>query len=132
FIAMLNANGTLDTTFDLGTGPDERVGAMSVHSDGSLYLPGRLQTLNGLSAANLARVKFGPTLSAITGMEFSPRGESILSAAVFPGGVYKIQKSNDLKHWTEATTLTAEGFSRENVSVIPGNGPHEFLRFLNE
>lgn len=131
FIALLNADGTLDTTFDLGTGPDDRVGTMTLHGDGSLYLPGRLQSLNGVAAPNLARVKFGPTPSAITAITLTPHNESLLAVRIFPGGNYKVEKSDDLTHWSEAATFSPRGFSRNAAIALPVATPRQFLRLTN-
>ncbi len=130
FVTMLKADGTLDPTFDLGTGPDDRVGSMTIHGDGSLYVPGRLQSLDGLSAAYIARVHFGPTSAAITGIELTPHGQSLLRAQVLPGGFYKVQRSDDLINWSDAATLNAPGFSREASITLPALNSREFLRFL--
>jgi uncharacterized delta-60 repeat protein len=131
FIAMLNADGTLDNSFDLGSGPDDRVGTMTLHGDGSLYLPGRQQTLDGFPAAGLARVKFGPTPSAITAIRLTPHNESLLDVQIFPGGNYQVEQSQDLMHWTQATTFSPRGFSRAVGITLPTVPPRQFLRLTN-
>jgi hypothetical protein len=128
---LLNSDGSLDQGFDLGKGPNERVGALSIHADGSLYLPGRLQSLNGLSAAGLARVRFGYTGTAILDSGATPR-DFVLHTAVFPGGIYSIETSGDLLNWTEAQSFTAEGFAREMSILLPRGEPKAFLRLLNK
>jgi hypothetical protein len=49
-IARLNANGTLDTTFDPGTGPDADVQAIEITDSGSIIAGGDFTTWNGSSA----------------------------------------------------------------------------------
>jgi uncharacterized delta-60 repeat protein len=131
FIALLQPDGTLDNSFDLGSGPDDRVGAMTLHGDGSLYLPGRLQSFNSVSAPNLARIKFGPTPSAITAITLTPHNESLLAVQIFPGGNYKVEKSDDLAHWSDAATFSPHGFSRTGAVTLPVATPRQFLRLTN-
>ncbi len=128
FVAMLKADGSLDTSFDLGSGPDDRIGGMTIHADGALYVPGRLQAMNGIPAPWIARVKFGPIPTAITSIDLTPHAESVVRARVFPGGNYSVQRSDDLVHWTEAGTLTAKGFSLDASLSLPTLAPREFLR----
>jgi uncharacterized delta-60 repeat protein len=49
-IARLHANGTLDTTFDPGTGPDGDVWTIKITPDGSILAGGDFTTWNGSSA----------------------------------------------------------------------------------
>jgi hypothetical protein len=132
FIAMLNRDGTLDKSFDLGSGPDDRVGSMTLHGDGSLYLPGRLQKLDGVSAPNLVRVKFGSVPSAITGITLTPRNESLLQVQIFPGGNYRLEQSENLSQWSEALTFSPRGFSRTASVTLPIAPPRKFLRLSNQ
>jgi hypothetical protein len=128
FVAMLKSDGSLDTTFDPGSGPDDRIGAVTIHADGSLYVPGRLQAMNGVPAAWIARLKFGPVPTAITGIDLTPHRESLVRARVFPGGNYSVQRSDDLIHWSEAGTLSAKGFSLDATLSLPTLAAREFLR----
>jgi uncharacterized delta-60 repeat protein len=128
FIAMLKSDGSLDASFDPGSGPDDRIGAMTIHADGSLYVPGRMQAVNGVPAAWIARLKFGSVPTAITGIDLTPHRESLVRARVFPGGNYSVQRSDDLSHWSEAGTLSAKGFSLDATLSLPTLAPREFLR----
>lgn len=57
-IARLNANGSLDTTFNAGSGPDGSVSAMALQPDGYVVIGGRTFTsVNGVAVGNLARLK---------------------------------------------------------------------------
>jgi uncharacterized delta-60 repeat protein len=49
-IARLNADGTLDPTFDAGTGPNGDVHSLDVQADGSILAGGDFTTWNGTSA----------------------------------------------------------------------------------
>ncbi|MEN9573244.1 MAG: hypothetical protein RL514_1099 [Verrucomicrobiota bacterium] len=56
FIARLNANGTLDNTFDPGTGANGPVFSVAVQPDGKVLIGGDFTTVNGLAFTNLARL----------------------------------------------------------------------------
>jgi hypothetical protein len=131
FVAMLKADGSLDPEFDIGAGPDERPGAMSIHADGSLYVPGLLKQFNSLDAASLARVHLGGLPTAITAFELTPRSELKLQASVFPGGTYVIESSPNFTQWSSAGQIKAEGFAREQTTIITQLPGHRFLRLKN-
>jgi uncharacterized delta-60 repeat protein len=56
FIARLNSNGTLDNTFDPGTGANGPVFAVAVQPDGRILIGGDFTSVNGVALTNLARL----------------------------------------------------------------------------
>ncbi len=63
-IARLNADGTLDPTFDPGTGADDWVVTISIQSDGKIIIGGYFTTYNGTSRNCIARLNADGTLDA--------------------------------------------------------------------
>lgn len=66
-VARLNADGTLDTTFDPGTGPNRIAGSrigysMVIQPDGKILLGGQFTTWNGIARAGLVRLNSDGTL----------------------------------------------------------------------
>lgn len=55
-IARLNANGTLDTTFQPGLGANEAVYAIDVQTDGKIIIAGNFTSINGVSRNRIARL----------------------------------------------------------------------------
>src|SRR5688500_12877423 len=55
-IARLNADGSLDPTFDIGTGPDNSVRDMRVQPDGRILIAGEFLGFNGVSRVGVARL----------------------------------------------------------------------------
>jgi uncharacterized delta-60 repeat protein len=55
-IARLNANGTLDTTFQPGSGANEAVYAIDVQTDGKIIIAGNFTSVNGVSRNRIARL----------------------------------------------------------------------------
>ena len=63
-IARLNADGTLDATFDPGTGADDWVVTISIQSDGKIIIGGFFTTYNGTARNCIARLNADGTLDA--------------------------------------------------------------------
>jgi uncharacterized delta-60 repeat protein len=74
FVARLNANGFLDTTFDAGDVSSEPVRAMSLQSDGKVIIAGDYITVNG-NRTFIARLNTNGTVDAT----FQP------GATIYPG-----------------------------------------------
>ena len=61
-IARLNADGTLDGTFDLGTGASSYVLTINTQSDGDIIIGGNFTTYNGTTINRIARLNADGTL----------------------------------------------------------------------
>ncbi|MBW6474777.1 MAG: putative Ig domain-containing protein, partial [Anaerolineaceae bacterium] len=55
-VALLNSDGTLDTSFDPGIGPNQAVEALALQSDGKVVIGGWFTTLNNYAQNRLARL----------------------------------------------------------------------------
>jgi uncharacterized delta-60 repeat protein len=55
-MVQLNANGTVDTSFNIGTGFDDDVSAMEIQSDGKIILGGKFTSYNGIVANRIIRI----------------------------------------------------------------------------
>ena len=62
YIARLNADGTLDTTFDPGTGPNTGISELALQLDGKILATGGFSSVAGVNAANIARFLTNGTL----------------------------------------------------------------------
>jgi len=69
-IARLNADGTLDTTFTVGTGANLETFAIAVQTDGKIIIGGAFTTYNGASAVRLTRLNTDGSLDTT----FNPAG----------------------------------------------------------
>lgn len=65
-IARLNANGSVDTTFDPGTGADGEVAAVALQEDGSILAGGAFQSVNGTARKSIARLANDPATQSLT------------------------------------------------------------------
>ncbi len=61
-IARLNANGSLDTSFDPGTGPSSDIYALALQSDGHIFIGGVFSSYNGTARNYIARLNANGSL----------------------------------------------------------------------
>ena len=106
-VARINLDGSLDTAFAPGSGPNNSVSSLVIQSDNRILVAGKFTTFNGQGRNGLARLngdyvpfRFGPPLRLDSG-QFQ---------ALFYGQDqmdYEIQSSSNLVDWTAMTNLTA-------------------------
>ena len=87
-IARLNADGTLDTSFNVGTGANGTVAAMLVQPDGKIIIGGYFTQYNGAARGLLARLNADGTLdTSFVPLTFgSTPGWRVESLALQPDG----------------------------------------------
>lgn len=61
-ITRLNADGTLDTSFDLGTGAASNVRKIAVQEDGKIIVGGEFSSFNGTTVGRITRINPDGTL----------------------------------------------------------------------
>lgn len=84
-IARLNANGSLDETFDTGIGANDIVLSVALQTDGKIVLGGDFTSFNGIGRNRIARLNINGSLDAT----FNPgigMNESVLSIALQTDG----------------------------------------------
>ncbi len=67
-IARLNNDGTLDTTFNIGTGFNHCVQSISIQTDGKIIVGGDFDTFNGVTSNSIARLNGDGTLDTTFNM----------------------------------------------------------------
>ena len=102
-LARLNGNGTLDTTFNVGAGPNAPVRAMAIQADGKVLFGGFFSQVTGTNRNGIARLNIEGTLDT----SFDPG-----SAA--DGPIYAIAVQADQK------ILAAGAFSDFDTQRRPG------------
>ena len=55
-IALLNSNGTIDTSFNPGLGSNSTINSLSIQNDGKILIGGIFQSYNGVSLNRIARL----------------------------------------------------------------------------
>ncbi|MGI8965130.1 MAG: hypothetical protein ACR2H1_03465, partial [Limisphaerales bacterium] len=104
-IARLNANGSLDSSFNPGTGMNAGVDSIVVQSDGKALIGGAFTTVNGTNRNRLARLNvdgsFDNSFNPGAGVE-----RAVFSLVVQPDGKVLVGKE-----WTEIAGLFTQPVS---------------------
>ncbi len=72
FIARLNANGTLDPSFNTGAGADRAVSFIALQPDGKVLIAGEFGTVDGTNRNSVARLNANGTLDSTFDAGFVP------------------------------------------------------------
>ena len=83
-IARINTDGTLDTTFMVGTGPNSTVRAVALQSDGKVLIAGTFATVDGNARPGIARLNADGSVD--TSFAAAPTGAAPQSIAIQPDG----------------------------------------------
>ena len=84
-IARLNNDGSLDTSFDPGSGANASVRAISIQSDGKIIIGGSFTSFNGMAINRIARLNTDGSLDASFSPEAGANG-AVYSAAIHNDG----------------------------------------------
>jgi uncharacterized delta-60 repeat protein len=85
FVARLNADGSLDTGFDPGTGVNDWVRAMTLQPDGKILIGGRFTSYNGTARNRVARLNADGSLDTGFDPGTGPSSQ-VLAIALQPDG----------------------------------------------
>jgi uncharacterized delta-60 repeat protein/gliding motility-associated-like protein len=111
FIARLNGDGTLDATFDPGTGANTTVSAVALQPDGKILVGGGFTDFNGTTINRIARLNANGTLD----VTFNPG-----TGANFP--VLSIVLQPDGKILIGGNFSTFNGTARNNIARLNTDG----------
>lgn len=111
YIARLNSNGTLDTTFNPGAGPNDIIKNMALQSDGKILIAGDFYQYAGVNRPGFARLNTDGTLDT----SFNP--------GVGPNGsIYKIKVLATGKILIGGSFHNYNSILRENLARINSDG----------
>ena len=118
-IARLNLDGSLDTGFDSGRGPNDTVFSMVVQPNGKVVIGGAFNTVNGFSRNGIARLNGDPSVT-LAEMKLNPvqrvaDGQVQVSFNSQPGASYLVEVSTDLRAWVSLGAPAALG---PNIGVL--------------
>lgn len=126
-LARLNADGTLDTAFNTGTGPSSSVYAITTQPDGKILIGGRFGNYNGVSRNGIARLNSDGTLDTTFNIGTGVNN-SIYSIAVQTDGKILISGL-----FTSYNGVTRNKFAQINsdgtldTAFDPGTGPDSVI-----
>lgn len=128
-ILRLNADGTLDTSFDPGVGPSSSVFAMAVQSDGKIVIGGAFATYAGQAANRVARINADGTLDTSFNTTMVPQ-VGVLAVAIQPDGKILIGGGWDFLNNVEwrfgLARLKADGST--DTTFVPHNNDFNLYR----
>ncbi|MBK7303120.1 MAG: T9SS type A sorting domain-containing protein [Saprospiraceae bacterium] len=109
-IARLNSNGSIDTTFNPGTGVDNRIMTLVLQGDGKIILGGKFGFYNGYQINSIARIHPNGSLDS----SFNPGSgtDEVLALAIQNDG--NILVGGDFDFYN--------GIPRNNILRIQNNG----------
>ncbi|MFQ3590922.1 MAG: BACON domain-containing carbohydrate-binding protein, partial [Chloracidobacterium sp.] len=118
-IARLNADGSLDTSFNPGSGAGgslfPSVFAVAIQSDGRIVIGGDFSTFNGIGRNNIARLNADGSLDE----SFNP-GTGI-GGGIFPA-VYALAVQADGRILVGGEFTSVNGVGRNNIARLNANG----------
>ena len=110
-VARLNTNGTLDATFNVGVGPNNRVQSLALQPDGRVLIGGDFTAVNGLVRNGLARL----TTTGSVDVAFDP-------GVGFDGTVNALAVRPDGKVFAGGEFLNVAGLPRSHVAMLSALG----------
>lgn len=130
-VARILADGSIDPTFAIGTGPDGLVVEVKVQSDGKIIVAGSFSTFNGISCNRIVRLNTNGSVdsSFIQGLGFNGNVAAVAlqpDGKILVGGVFtsyngtaanRIVRLNS-NGTIDSTFMTGTGFSDDGVSDI--------------
>ncbi|MDW8305737.1 MAG: hypothetical protein RML34_01575 [Leptospiraceae bacterium] len=120
-IARLNSDGSLDTTFNPGSGADYYISRLLLHSGGKILITGRFTTYNGISRNGIAQLNPDGSLDS----SFDPL--SGLGGHWFSGGK-ALARDSEGRILVAGCFASYQGHHRKNlVRILPtGSIDHSF------
>jgi uncharacterized delta-60 repeat protein len=109
YVARLNSDGSLDQTFDPGTGPNNFPSVVVVQTNEMVLIAGQFQVVNGLYQPFVARLRADGSLD--------PTFTNIAN-----GGVYALANLNNGGFLAAGSFTTVNGTTMHNVACFNANG----------
>jgi uncharacterized delta-60 repeat protein len=109
-IARLNADGSLDLTFNTGTGPSDTVNAVALQTDGKILIGGNFSSVNGTNSSHIARLDARGSL------------DTSFSLAVGAANVYSIAVQLDGRVVIGGSFTSVSGTNRNYIARLNADG----------
>ncbi len=110
-IARLNVDGSLDTTFDPGSGPDASVRALAIQTDGKIVIGGLFESVNGAASSHIARLQPSGVVDS-----------SFITGEGANDSVYAIALQTDGKIVVGGEFTRANGVNRNRINRLNSDG----------
>ncbi|MBA4149080.1 MAG: delta-60 repeat domain-containing protein [Verrucomicrobia bacterium] len=114
YLARLNADASVDTSFNTGTGPNNQVTGLLLQSDGKIVISGNFTSVNGISRSTLARLDTDGTLDT----SFDP-GTGIAGSSSY---ISQMVQQGDGKIVIGGKFTSINGQTRSGIARLNTNG----------
>ncbi|MEO7312405.1 MAG: delta-60 repeat domain-containing protein [Chitinophagaceae bacterium] len=111
YITRLNTDGSLDASFNPGTGPNSTIQTAAIQTDGKIIIAGLFQSFNGTARNNIARLNADGSLDAT----FNPGTGSNST-------IYSIAIQTDGKMVIGGAFTAYNGTGRNNIARLNTDG----------
>lgn len=105
-IIRLNNDGTIDNTFNIGTGADNQISTTLIQSNGKIVIGGSFNVFNGTTKSKLARLNPDGSLDNTFNTSFNQFSPSIYSTSIMSDGKLVI---NDYNSYNSVKVLNQDG-----------------------
>lgn len=128
-LGRLNPDGSIDDTFDLGSGANDVVRALVVQSNSALLIGGDFTQVRGLTRNHIARIH-GDDKYVFKKVEFNAAQFRVLETA--GQAAITVQRSGDTNSPINVVYLTAGGTAKAGVNYLPAQGTLQFASGENQ
>jgi uncharacterized delta-60 repeat protein len=132
-VARLNADGSLDASFNAGDGPNDTVYTIAVQpEDGRIIVGGKFTQVDRVPRGGIARFNndktfITPLPIGISGVSKENAGSTIaFTAATQAGFTYAVEASSDFMNWTTVQTISATSSETQITQDIAAE--YQFFR----
>jgi uncharacterized delta-60 repeat protein len=112
YVARINVDGSLDTTFDPGTGASHHVNTVDIHTGGKILVGGRFSTFDGTVVGRVARLNDDGSLD--TSFQTTSGGAN--------GEVYAVAVQSDQKILIGGVFTSVNGTGRVRIARLNADG----------
>ena len=132
-IARLNADGSLDSSFNPGTGANGIVRSLALQPDGKVLVGGDFTTVNGVVRPHVARL-FGNSVVPSSTLNIARSDASMILSWPVTTLNFQLQESTNLSlpnSWSPVAQPAVTSGAQISVTV-PGNGARKFFRLKSQ
>jgi len=130
-LARLNIDGSLDSTFDPGSGPNDSVGTIVIQRDRKILVAGKFSSLNGTPRNGLARLNGDHLASNLDPPSRMGNGQFQVMFYGENQAQYALLASSNLVDWISITNFTATSGAMPIVDPTASPPAKRFYRAVS-
>jgi uncharacterized delta-60 repeat protein len=128
-IARLNADGSVDSSFDPGSGANATVYTLLLLPNDNLLIGGAFSSVSGQPRGGLARIFAGDSsVLQVSIFNVVPGGTVSVTVNAIIGRTYVLEVTGDLTNWSSVTSSVATSTTVTVIDPDPANLTQRFYR----